>query len=198
MSDNTMKSSGRRGARPGAGRKKKTPEGTYEHATFTAEQLKELTESPNVAYVSSKTVSYTKAFKNAAWLRYCDGADPIQIFEDAGFKVETLGKSRILSFFKLLREAKERGLAFTEGSEPYPADAEKQFSFPTPPRRAKRGRPPVMSDSEINKLAAKVAYMSQELEFLKKLSYPETRSNKHVYERLSSSPLRDNLRNNKA
>ena len=53
----------RGGARPGAGRKKKTPEGTYEHVTFTAEQLKELTDSPYVAYVSSKTVSYTKAFK---------------------------------------------------------------------------------------------------------------------------------------
>ena len=165
----------RGGARPGAGRKKKTPEGTYEHVTFTAEQLKELTDSPHVAYVSSKTVSYTKAFKDAAWKRYCDGVDPVQIFTDAGLNVETLGKSRILGFFKLLREAKEKGLAFTEGSEPYPADAEKQFSFPTPPRRANRGRPPVMSDSEINKLATKVAYMEQELEFLKELSYVSNR-----------------------
>ena len=32
----------RGGARPGAGRKRKTGEGTYEHVTFTAEQLKEL------------------------------------------------------------------------------------------------------------------------------------------------------------
>lgn len=175
MTDNKPKISGHGGARPGAGRKKKTPEGTYEHVTFTAEQLKELTESPHVAYVSSKTVSYTKAFKNAAWLRYCDGVDPVQIFEDAGFNVETLGKSRVLSFFKLLREAKEKGLAFTEGSDPYPAGTEKQFSFPTPPRRAKRGRPPVMSDSEINKLAAKVAYLSQELEFLKKIILAEHR-----------------------
>lgn len=70
----------RGGARPGAGRKKKTSEGTYEHTTFTAEQLKELTDSPHVAYVSSKTVSYTKAFKDAAWKRYCDGIEPVQIF----------------------------------------------------------------------------------------------------------------------
>ena len=62
MTDNKPKITGHGGARPGAGRKKKTPEGTYEHVTFTAEQLKELTESPHVAYVSSKTVSYTKAF----------------------------------------------------------------------------------------------------------------------------------------
>ena len=165
----------RGGARPGAGRKKKTVDGTYEHTTFTAEQLKELTDSPHVAYVSSKTVSYTKAFKEAAWVRYCDGADPVQIFIDAGFNIDTLGKPRILGFFKLLRSTKERGLAFTEGNDPHPTDAEKRFSFPTPPRRAKRGRPPVMNDSEINKLAEKVAYMSQELEFLKKIILAETK-----------------------
>lgn len=166
--------SNRGGSRPGAGRKKKTPDGTYEHATFTAEQLKELTDLPYVAYVSSKTVFYTKAFKELAWKKYCDGEDPIQIFADVGFNTDALGKDRILGFFKLLRQAKEKGLAFTEGNDPYP-DAEKIVSIPTPPRRANRGRPPVMSDSEINKLAAKVAYMSQELEFLKKIILAETK-----------------------
>ena len=53
------------------------------------------------------------------------------------------------------------------------SDAEKAGSFPTPPRRANRGRPPVMTDTEINKLATKVAYMSQELEFLKKIILAE-------------------------
>jgi len=43
-------SSNRGGSRPGAGRKKKNPDGTYEHAAFSAEQLKELTDSPHVAY----------------------------------------------------------------------------------------------------------------------------------------------------
>ena len=79
----------------------------------------------------------------------------------------------MLGFLKLLREAKAKGVPFTEGNEPYPVDAEEQFSFPTPPRRATRGRPPVMSDSEINKLATKVAYMSQELEFIKKIILAE-------------------------
>lgn len=163
----------RGGARPGAGRKKKICEGVYEHVSFTAEQLKELTDSPHVSSVSSKSVSYTKAFKTGAWQRYCDGIDPIQIFADAGLNTETLGRARILGFFKLLREAKAKGLSFTEGNEPYPSDTEKESSFPTPPRRANRGRPPVMTDSEINKLATKVAYMSQELEFIKKIILAE-------------------------
>lgn len=159
----------RGGARPGAGRKKKTAEGIYEHTSFTAEQLKELTDSPNVAYVSRKTVSYTKAFKDAAWKRYCDGIDPVQIFMDAGLSADTLGKSRILSFFRLLREAKAKGLEFTEGNAPYPDSGRPTYPPPSPPRRANRGRPPLMSDAEISKLASRVAYMAQELEFLKKI-----------------------------
>jgi len=169
----TKDGTNRGGARPGAGRKKKTAEGTYEHVPFNAEQLKELTDSPHVTYVSSKTVSFTKAFKTATWQRYCDGIDPVQIFVDAGLSTETLGRSRILGFFKILREAKAKGVPFTEGNEPYPSDSEKTYSFPTPPRRANRGRPPVMSDSEINKLATKVAYMSQEVEFIKKIILAE-------------------------
>lgn len=161
------------GARPGAGRKKKNPDGSFEHASFTAEQLKELTDSPHVAYVSSKTVSYTKAFKDAAWQRYCDGVDPIEIFSDAGLNPETLGRPRILGFFKILRQAKGRGLEFTEGNEPYPDDNEGLPPIPTPPRRANKSRPPLMSESEITHLAAKVAYMSQELEFLKKIILAE-------------------------
>ena len=165
----------RGGARPGAGRKKKTEDGKYEHVNFTAEQLKELIESPHVAYVSRKTVSYTKAFKDMAWQRYCDGADPMEIFSDAGLKTDILGKSRILGFFKLLREAKAKGLSFTEGNEPYPNDAEKQYSFPVPPRRPKHGKPPLMSESEINKLASQVAYLTQELEFIKKIILAENK-----------------------
>lgn len=100
-------SSNRGGSRPGAGRKKKNPDGTYEHAAFSAEQLKELTDSPHVAYVSSKTVSYTKAFKDAAWQRYCDGVDPIQIFSEVGLNPETLGRARILGFLSFCGKQKD-------------------------------------------------------------------------------------------
>jgi len=164
----------RGGARPGAGQKKKTPEGTYEHVTFTPEQLKELLDSPHVSYVSRKSVSYTKAFKTHAWQRYCDGIDALQIFTDAGLNVTLLGRSRILGFFKMLRETKEKGLPFSEGNDPHLSDAEKKFTFPTPPRRANKGRPPVMSDLEVNKLATQVAFMAQEIEFIKKIILAET------------------------
>ena len=165
--------SNRGGARPGAGRKRKTLAGTFEHSTFSAEQLKELLSSPHVAYVSTKSVSYTKAFKKAAWQRYCDGVDPSQIFADAGFNTNTLGRPRILGFFKTLRALKAKGLPFTEGNTPNLGEVQAAFSFPTPPRRANKGRRPVMSDTEVNKLCVKVAYLSQEIEFVKKIILAE-------------------------
>ena len=73
----------------------------------------------------------------------------------------------------MLREAKEKGLNFTEGSEPYPTDAEKKYTFPTPTKLPKRGRPPIMSDSEISKLANTVVYLSQEVAFIKKIILSE-------------------------
>jgi hypothetical protein len=143
--------------------------------TFSAEQLKELTNSSHVAYVSSKTVSYTKAFKDAAWQRYCDGIDPVQVFAEAGLNTDILGRTRILGFFKTLREIRAQGLPFTEGNEPHPRDSASKVALPTPPRRANRGKPPLMSESEINHLAATVAYMSQEIEFIKKIILAETK-----------------------
>ena len=56
----------------------------------------------------------------------------LEIFSNHELNQETLGKGRILAFFKLLRDAKERDVEFTEGSEPYPADAEKRYTFPVP------------------------------------------------------------------
>lgn len=62
----------RGGARPGAGRPKRNPDGAKEHVAFTAEQLKALIDSPYVASVSRKSVSYTKTFKEMAWREYCN------------------------------------------------------------------------------------------------------------------------------
>lgn len=164
-------SNGRGGFRPGAGRKSKNAEGKLENSSFTAEQLKAFVESPHVAFVSRKTVSYTKAFKEAAWARYSDGVDPIQIFKDAGLDTEALGNARIIGFFKLLRKAKACGYEFTEGSDPYPTPStqnETMPSLPTLPRLRNKGHPPVMTDYEINHLAEKIAYMSQEMDVQRK------------------------------
>lgn len=168
----------RGGARPGAGRRRKSTEEVSDRTYFTPEQLKELIDSPHVAYISRTTVSFTKAFKEAAWQRYCDGVDPKQIFRDAGLNIEVLGRGRIDTFFKALRKAKAMGYEFTEGNEPYNkgdegGEGEDAPSFPKPPRLPTRGHPPLMSESQINHLATQVAYMSQEIEFIKKIILAE-------------------------
>lgn len=158
---------GHGGARPGSGRKKKNE--TNERVEFTPEQLNVLLASPHISYVSRKSVSYTLAFKEMSWQRYCDGAEPIQIFREAGLSVEILGRPRINGFFKLLRKQEEKGLPFNEGSEPHTEQPEKKYVFPIPPKKSKDTHKLILSDEDIAKMFHQVAYMSQELEFIKKI-----------------------------
>ena len=154
------------GSRPGAGRPRKGKTNN-ERPEFTPEQLRELLESPHVAYISRKTVSFTLAFKEIFWQRYCDGVQPMQIFTDAGLNPDAVGRIRINGFAKLLRQQREKGLPFNDGREPHIGQPEKQFEFPKPPRRPNNALP--ISPDEAAKLTHQVAYLSQELEFIKKI-----------------------------
>jgi hypothetical protein len=93
----------------------------------------------------------------------------MRIFSEAGLPVEVLGRSRISSFFKLLRQQKEKGLAFNEGSEPHSEQPDKRFDFPIPPKRGAYYKARQLSDTELAKMQHQVAYMAQELEFIKKI-----------------------------
>lgn len=162
----------RGGARPGAGRKRKNNT-TGQRVEFTPEQLKSLLESPHIAYISRKTISYTLAFKEMFWLRYCDGIDPKQIFQDAGLDTNIIDRTRINSLIKLLKARKEKGLPFSDGKEPQLNQSETKLNFPTPPRQPKNSKKLVLSSDDISKMYHQVAYMSQELEFIKKIILAE-------------------------
>jgi len=161
----------RGGPRPGAGRPRKNP--AEEREEFTADQLKLLLDSPYVSFVSKKTVSFTLEFKEMCWQRYCDGIEPLRIFSDAGLPIEVLGRSRIAGIIKMLRKQKEKGLPFNDGREPNEGQPEKKFDFPIPPKRVFY-KTPQISDTDIVKMFHQVAYMSQELEFIKKIILAET------------------------
>lgn len=161
------------GARVGAGRKPSSYK--YIHKEFTPEQLKILIDCPHIYAVSKKSVSYTKAFKELFWQRYCDGIDPKVVFEEAGIDVKIITRERINGLVKTLRSQSEKGLSFTEGSEPT-LEADKLFDFPTPPRRANNVYSPNLSDTDIANLVNQVSYMSQELAFLKKIILAERRN----------------------
>ena len=157
---------GHGGTRPGAGRPRKSS--THEHSTFTTEQLSELLQSPYVSSVTQKSISYTVHFKDMFWQRYCDGVDPIQIFEDAGFNITTLSRTRILGFAKTLRVQYERGAIWNEGNEPATESGETRILPPTPLQRSKRTQDTI-NPADLARMFHKLKYMEQELEFIKKI-----------------------------
>ena len=63
--------------------------------TFTPEQLEALQNNPYVDVATERRISYTLAFKRRFVDEYRQGKNPRQIFKDAGFDVEALGRKRI-------------------------------------------------------------------------------------------------------
>ena len=49
----------------------------------------------------------TLSFKDLFWQRYCDGVHPVQIFKDAGLDTEIIGRERIDTLVKALRDQTE-------------------------------------------------------------------------------------------
>jgi len=127
---------------------------------FTKEEIAQLLSNPNVIKCSAKSITYSPEFKaNAIRLHAEFGQSTKQIFQDAGFDIQTIGertpeyclkrwrkKSHIEGIAGLMRD--ERGRRKGSG------------------RPRKRG----LTDQErIEYLEAKVAYLKAENDFLTKL-----------------------------
>ena len=142
-----------------------------ERRTFTDEQLTLLRSSPYIYRATAKVVSYTLEFKELLWKRYCEGEPPEKVFSDFGIDPAVIGHARLWGVITLLRKQKEKGRNFLEGNEPHiSVNTVRTFVIPKPPRPPKLPRNPTrtVSDAEILKLYHQVAYLSQEMEFLKK------------------------------
>lgn len=157
------------------------------HSSFTKEQLTVLSQSPHVVSVTKKTVSYTLVFKEAFWRRYMQGVMPAKIFREFGLDPDILGENRIWGLVTSLRELVAKGLPFTNGRETQPnknkaksviIDVEAEDrpdlelkDIPKPPRSPKNPRVviPTVSRDDLQRLFHQVAYLSQEMEFLKKI-----------------------------
>ena len=181
---------GHGGARAGAGRPRKVP-APINRETLTEDQIKLLKTSPYVAKISeNQQVSYTLAFKEMFWQRYMDGVPPIEIFRDAGLSPDILGQHRIHGFAATLRKQKEEGVEFTEGNQwSKKSTSTPRFDIPKPPRLPPNtsGR---YSDADITRLFHQVAYMTQELEFIKKLLLRGRRESRNDPNRLAGREVR--------
>lgn len=117
---------------------------------FTDEQQEQLQCSPYIEKVSEKSITYTKKFKERFANEYTSGKIPSQILADMGIDAHVIGKRRQNSIVARIKKYELR----PEGFE-----------------SLQKGRPSTkeLSDVErIHRLEQKVAYLSQENEFLKK------------------------------
>mgnify|MGYP006301132365 FL=1 len=118
---------------------------------FTDEQVKQLNENANVKKVSRKAITYSKEFKEKFIKMYEQGKSSVEIFKEAGFSIEVLGKSRIKGSSKRWRDQNKRleGLKDT--------------------RKGGSGRPRtkhLSKDEIIERQKAEIDYLRQERNFL--------------------------------
>lgn len=59
---------------------------------FSEEQIKELSQNPNVANCSDKSITYKKDFKISTVKKYQEGLPVILIFKQAGFNIAVIGR----------------------------------------------------------------------------------------------------------
>jgi hypothetical protein len=119
-----------------------------------------LSKNINVLSVSSKSITYEPIFKLTAVIEYQSGKAPMEIFRDAGFDIDMIGKkvphNSLARWRKVYKKLGEDGLLKeTRGKSNTVSNLD-------------------LSDTEkLKKAQAKIAYLETELEFLKKLEVLE-------------------------
>jgi transposase-like protein len=126
---------------------------------YNEEQIKELLSNIYVARCSDKSITYTKEFKQLAIKQYELGMIATEIFRDANFNLELVGRDRRNDCLKRWRTTyKTRGL--------------NRLNSETRGRSHRGGRPRIrgLTDADkINRLEIEVAYLKAENDFLVKL-----------------------------
>lgn len=127
---------------------------------FTKEQVEELLNNPNVTACREKTFSYSKEFKMYAVKRYEEeGLPASQIFREAGFNLETIGKDKPKQQMHAWRKI-------------YKTKGDAGLSVETRGKARGGGRPKTkgLTDADkIERMEATIAYLKAENAFLAKL-----------------------------
>ncbi|MCD8206364.1 MAG: hypothetical protein LUD72_00345 [Bacteroidales bacterium] len=126
---------------------------------FTDEEIESLRSNPYTYSVTERHISYTLEFKKLFWERHTKGVTTRQIFKDAGYDPEMLGKNRIEGFASTVNREHREGIESYEGVRP----------------RGMRNPSADGEDAclkELRDLRHEVEYLRQEIEFLKKISSP--------------------------
>ena len=132
---------------------------------FTEEQMQLLRDNPYTYYVTPSKLFLSIAFKEQFYRRYLNGEIPRKIFEDCGYPVDVLGSDRIWGITGAIKREYAKYGSFQEGPSTTPRTP------PSPEEQAERSQ-----EEQIRQLQHQVEYLTQEMEFLKKLPCSDSRS----------------------
>ena len=124
---------------------------------FTKEQIEELLKNKNITKCSKRSITYNKDFKIDALSKYKEGFSPKEIFKDAGFDLDLIGKeSPKYNIHRWKKTFNTKGIEYLSKET----------------RGKNGGRPKSNFDNEKEKLKYlehKIAYLEEENRFLKEL-----------------------------
>jgi hypothetical protein len=133
---------------------------------FTNEQINVLLKNANVSYCSDRSITFTKDFKLLAIKLYEQGLASSEIFRDAGFDLNLIGRQQpkecMKRWLRVFRTKGEDGLSAQRG------------------KSGRGGRPKTKGITEADKimrLEAEIAYLKLENDFLAKLRAKRAESN---------------------
>ena len=122
---------------------------------FTEEQQQELQNNKYTARVTANSLSFTKEFKELFYNEYLTGVLPREILRRYGFPLTIPRKRRIWGIAHCIKKEYESNGGFRDVRSPRPAPARSEELTP---------------EQQIRQLQHKLDYLTQEVEFLKKIS----------------------------
>ena len=125
---------------------------------FTLEQVQLLAANPFTYKVTPRYIWFTLEFKNLFLARFEAGDTSMDIFESCGYDSSILGKNRIYSFPRRLRDELASG-SLTEGVANRCQEPPQQQDFNTLP-----------AQQSVAAMQREIVYLRQQLEFLKKIT----------------------------
>ncbi len=128
---------------------------------LSKEQVETLLQNPNVERCSERTISYHKDFKVLAVRKYREGLPPSEIFRQAQFDIDMIGRRNAPNEYlsrwrKIFKDKGESGLKADGRGKSKGGGRFKKFTNLTNKEKLKR-------------LEAEVAYLKEENRFLVKL-----------------------------
>lgn len=127
---------------------------------YTKKQQKELEKNPYTYKATDNRIFFTKEFKQVFWIKYNAGMSPRTILKELDYDLSYFNQGQIDNIVQHLRKKSIAGEQFTEGYS-----KERRPNIKTPP--------PDNSPQTIQQMQNEIAYLRQEVEFLKKVSGQE-------------------------